>query len=91
MDDPAPLREEWERKNVLPTLDTLYDEIWVYGQSDIHDPLAELGMPQSIADKTLYTGYLRRDLPKAQRPTENFAFSDDPFILVTPGGGGATA
>ncbi|MEI2384698.1 glycosyltransferase [Breoghania sp. JC706] len=88
MDDPETLREEWERKNVTPALTDLYDEIWIYGQPSIHDPLAGLGLPESVRSKTLYTGYLRRDLPRAQRPMENFHFSDDPFILVTPGGGG---
>ncbi|WP_321335917.1 glycosyltransferase [Breoghania sp.] len=88
MDDPETLREEWERKNVLPALEHLYDEIWIYGQSSIHDPLDGLDIPQSVLDKILYTGYLRRDLPRAQRPMEPFAFSEDPFILVTPGGGG---
>ncbi|PTW57605.1 putative glycosyltransferase [Breoghania corrubedonensis] len=88
MDDPDTLREEWERKNVTPALVDLYDEIWIYGQPNIHDPLAGIGMPQAVHDKTLYTGYLRRDLPRAQRPMEHFGFSEDPFILVTPGGGG---
>ena len=88
MDDPETLREEWERKNVTPALTDLYDEIWIYGQPDIHDPLAGLDLPKAVGDKTLYTGYLRRDLPRAQRPMEHFRFSDEPFILVTPGGGG---
>ena len=35
MDDPALLGPEWERKNVLPALRDLYDEIWVYGLPQI--------------------------------------------------------
>lgn len=88
MDDPEVLREEWQRKNALPALENLYDELWVYGLPEIHDPLAGLGLPQSVHDKTLYTGYLKRELPRAPSILEPFPFMDDPHILVTPGGGG---
>ncbi|MFX8523847.1 hypothetical protein ABTM10_20425, partial [Acinetobacter baumannii] len=31
MDEPRALEPEWKRKNVMPSLRNLYDEIWVYG------------------------------------------------------------
>jgi hypothetical protein len=31
MDEPSLLLREWKRKKVLPALERLYDEIWVYG------------------------------------------------------------
>ena len=39
MDEPKLLVEEWKRKRVLPALEQLYDEIWVYGLPEIFDPL----------------------------------------------------
>ena len=42
MDEPALLQREWERKKVLPSLDNLYDEIWVYGLNRFADPLEGL-------------------------------------------------
>ena len=51
MDDPALLREEWERKNALPALRDLYDSIWVYGLPQICDPLAGVPVPQTIRRK----------------------------------------
>jgi hypothetical protein len=30
MDEPTMLVPEWERKNVLPVLGELYDDIWIY-------------------------------------------------------------
>ena len=39
MDDPDLLAPEWERKNVVPALRDLYDDIWVYGLPQICDPL----------------------------------------------------
>ena len=68
LDDPDILREEWERKQVMPALKSLYDEIWIYGLPGIHDPLDGLNLSADIRDKSLFTGYLRRTLP-TNRPT----------------------
>ncbi|KZM47532.1 glycosyltransferase [Labrenzia sp. OB1] len=89
MDDPAVLKEEWDRKNVYPALRDLYDDIWIYGPQDICNPLEGISLPDNVADKLRYTGYLRRELPNAVKdnppPTP---FGEEPYILVTPGGGG---
>ena len=88
MDDPAQLAAEWERKNVMPALRDLYDEIWAYGLPQINKPLAGLDLPASVRHKTIYTGYLRRDLPLHTDKPHELAEIEEPFILVTPGGGG---
>ncbi|MEP1931187.1 MAG: glycosyltransferase [Roseibium sp.] len=89
MDDPEILKEEWDRKNVYPALDELYDEIWVYGPEGICDPLHGIDLPASVPEKMRYTGYLRRDLPlDTQESPPITPFGDEPYILVTPGGGG---
>jgi predicted glycosyltransferase len=89
LDDPAHLAEEWARKDVLPSLQDLYDDILIYGADGVYDPLKGLGLPLSVTAKTRYTGYLRRDAqrePFASKPEQ----ADLPaqFVLVTPGGGG---
>src|SRR3546814_19326616 len=66
MDEPALLAPEWERKNVLPALRDLSDDIWVYGLPQVCDPLAGLELPRSVRRKMTFTGYLRRNLPPAQ-------------------------
>jgi len=89
MDDPQVLKEEWDRKNVYPALRDLYDEIWIYGPEGICDPLDGIDLPRSVHAKLRYTGFLRRDLPKSAREHPAPApFDDEPYILVTPGGGG---
>lgn len=88
LDDPQVLQQEWDRKNVRPALEELYDEIWVYGPEGMCNPLAGIDLPQSVHDKLLYTGFLRRELPKGARLSEPLPFGEEPFILVTPGGGG---
>lgn len=88
MDDPAQLAKEWERKNVVPALRDLYDEIWVYGLPQINKPLTGIEVPPSVRHKMIYTGYLRRELPLHTDVPHEGEDIDGPFILVTPGGGG---
>jgi predicted glycosyltransferase len=87
MDEPTLLSREWEHKQVMPALDAMYDEIWVYGLQAIADPLAGLDCPAAVLRKMTYTGYLRRTLPHVERPPER-PFGDAPYLLVTVGGGG---
>ncbi len=87
MDAPELLAAEWERKEVMPALVDLYDEIWVYGLQQIWNPLAGIDAPPSVERKMIYTGYLPRQLPKA--PNLRAAVEmKEPYILVTAGGGG---
>ncbi|MBS8258805.1 hypothetical protein DYI23_01125 [Roseibium polysiphoniae] len=89
MDDPEILRHEWERKNVYPALQSLYDEIWVYGPEGICNPVEGIDLPEGIEEKLRYTGYLRRSLPEgAETVPKPSPFGEEPYILVTPGGGG---
>ena len=87
MDEPTLLRREWKSGNLLPVLEDLYDEIWVYGHDGFWDPLAEMNVPASVREKMIYTGYLRRTVPKVTKlpPAVNL---ESPYLLVTAGGGG---
>ena len=88
MDEPAALAPEWERKNVMPALVNLYDEIWVYGLPQVCDPLADIALPPAVRRKMIFTGYLKREEARAQPDTEHAIPFDRPYLLVTPGGGG---
>ncbi|HYD15248.1 MAG TPA: hypothetical protein VEA77_02500, partial [Hyphomicrobium sp.] len=88
MDDPAQLAVEWDRKNVVPALRDLYDEIWVYGLPHLCNPMSGIDLPRSVTHKTTYTGYLRRDLPQHADIPHEIEEGHGPFILVTTGGGG---
>jgi predicted glycosyltransferase len=87
MDEPTLLRREWKSKNLLPVLEDIYDEIWVYGPDQFWDPLAEMDVPSSVREKMIYTGYLRRTVPQATKlpPAVDI---EQPYLLVTTGGGG---
>ncbi|MFO1079809.1 MAG: glycosyltransferase [Reyranellaceae bacterium] len=88
MDEPAALAAEWQRKNVVPALRDLYDEIWIYGLPQIHKPMTGIAVPPSVRHKMVYTGYLRRDLPLHTDVPHEMEEVEGPYILVTAGGGG---
>ncbi|MBS4048613.1 MAG: hypothetical protein KG075_19875 [Alphaproteobacteria bacterium] len=88
MDEPSALKPEWERKNVMPALKHLYDQIWVYGLPQFCDPLAGITLPEKVRRKVVYTGYLPRTSGEAQPEGLLPEITQRPFLLVTPGGGG---
>ncbi|HWK43730.1 MAG TPA: hypothetical protein VNT30_03340 [Stellaceae bacterium] len=90
LDEPGQLETEWERKHVLPALDELYDAIWVYGLPEVSDPLAGITLPDHVRAKMVFTGYLRRGAGTAASSitAEVQEITDQPYLLVTPGGGG---
>lgn len=88
MDDPESLQEEWRRKHVAPALKQFYDDIWIYGLPQVHDPLAGIELSPIIRKKLVYTGYLRRTAPPSPSSHAMPDIVKRPYILVTTGGGG---
>ncbi|MCW8883952.1 MAG: glycosyltransferase, partial [Motiliproteus sp.] len=86
-DAPHLLKPEWENKSAVPALANYYDELWVYGDTSMGNPLAGLDIPESVLRRMVYTGYLPRSLP-ATTESKHLAELPRPFLLVTPGGGG---
>ncbi len=84
LDDQEALLTEWVEKQVFPNLNTLYDEIWIYGVRDYYQPLKGLPLEPSVSAKTVYTGYLRR---VQESVIAEDLISTTPYLLVTPGGG----
>ena len=87
MDEPRLLMPEWRRKNVLPVLRDIYDEIWVFGLPQICNPLAGMNLPRSVERKMVYTGYLRRRVGQTESAQAR-EITTRPYLLVTTGGGG---
>ncbi len=82
LDEPEVLAAEWDRKDAVTATERFYDEIWVYGLRSIYDPTAGLPLNPATQSRIHWTGYLRRDLGPVGEPPEQ------PYILITPGGGG---
>jgi predicted glycosyltransferase len=92
LDDAAVIRSDWQEKNVYHFLERLYDEIWVYGNKDIYDPVKMYDIPAAVQQRVKFTGYIpRKTLKPAIKTKVRKQFrimKDDKFILITTGGGG---
>ncbi len=87
LDEEDALTAEWERKNAVEAIERFYDEIWIYGVPAICEPLAGLGLSARMERRITYTGYLRREA--SEGPVEHAGeLPDEPYVLVTTGGGG---
>ncbi len=82
LDGPDLLLEEWERKGAVQAMEKFYHEIWVYGLQSVYDPTQALSLSESLKQRMIWTGYLRRE------PVTRSEMPEEPYILVTPGGGG---
>jgi predicted glycosyltransferase len=88
LDEPEALIPEWERKGAGHALVQYYDNVVVYGLKEVYEPLACLNLPASVAARTTYTGYLRREMPREPNLTRYPKLTKGDFVLVTTGGGG---
>lgn len=86
LDEPEVVAAEWKRlKNPLK-LRELVDEVWVYGDRSVHDPIATGEAPPALTDRIRFTGYLAHG--RADAPVGNAGLAHNPpFILTTTGGG----
>ncbi len=92
LDDPEVIKEDWQDKNVYSYLVELYDEIWIYGDRTIYDPVDLYEIPDAMHEKTIFTGYIPRTKISGgirEKIRRQFRIMpDDKFVLVTTGGGG---
>ncbi|TNF60574.1 MAG: hypothetical protein EP307_08355 [Rhodobacteraceae bacterium] len=82
LDEPEVLAAEWARKGAIEATERFFDEIWVYGLRSIYDPTRGLDLSPEVRRRIYWTGYLRRSATSGGVPPS------EPYILVTPGGGG---
>ncbi len=92
LDDEIVIRNDWQEKEIYSSLTRLYDEIWIYGNQNIYDPVERYRLPVELHEKVVFTGYIPRTrLPSAKRRKIRKQYrimDDDTFVLVTTGGGG---
>ena len=95
LDTPATVQREWEELGEADTLRRLIDEVWVYGDSSVHDLNATGEAPAALQERMRYTGYLAhgRDAAETTHGSEALealagdSEAADAFILTTAGGG----
>ncbi len=79
IDEAERVDADWRRAGVWPDLDR-YDDIFVYGDPRVLTTAVELDLASRVDATVLHTGYVAPTMPEPM-PSE-------PFVLVTPGGGG---
>lgn len=83
LDEPEAVAREWAGIGDLDALREIFDEIWVYGDPQVHDVRETGEVPAELHDLIRYTGYLasgRRCVPQDD-PAEL------PYVLSMAGGG----
>lgn len=92
LDEPSVIKHDWAEKNVYSHLLELYNEIWVYGDQNIYDPVELYAIPSEMHEKVVFTGYIPRKKKNSnlrEKIRQQFrVLPDDNFVLVTTGGGG---
>jgi predicted glycosyltransferase len=85
LDDPATVRAEWARDEVIPFTEEYCERLLVYGSPGSFDFAAEYGLPRSLAARIRYCGYVvNRDLPGAASIA---GAPRPPRVLACAGGG----
>lgn len=82
LDQPAAARREWDSLD-LDEVRRTFDELWVYGDPAIQDPVRTGEIPGSLAHLVRHTGYLSRGRPLRRRTGGAAA----PFVVTMAGGG----
>lgn len=91
LDAPEVTTKEWQQSDNYNAIARYYDRILVVGMPEIFDVTQEYQFPLSLASKTKFCGYIRREYgrksPKVIRQELQIQ-PDEKLVLITPGGGG---
>lgn len=88
LDEKETVRDEWERRDTLRALRDYFDSVLIYGEKEIFDFAKEYDLPDEIASRLYYTGYIQPDETRDEDDV-NLTFNDDkPVVTFTLGGGG---
>jgi predicted glycosyltransferase len=79
VDDAATVDDQWSRHREWDWLER-YDDIAVYGDPQILTTADEMSLASRLPARVTHTGYVAPNMPEASQC--------EPYILVTPGGGG---
>jgi predicted glycosyltransferase len=93
LDSPDIVRALWQDEGVYELLEHAYDRILVYGSPDLFDVVRAYAIPERVARKLTYAGYVGRQ-PRRKSAASEATWAavgpraGGPRVLVTAGGGG---
>ena len=97
LDAPAVVRERWRLEGAFEAVERYYDQVLVYGSSDVFDVTDEYGWPPAARAKVQYCGYVCAppplDVPASPASPARPCRTEDPAtrLVVAMAGGGADA
>lgn len=88
LDEPAAARRQLQRDDAFSLMRRCYDEVIVYGEREVFDPVGEYGFPADVAARTRFCGPVVAPEARALRPVVAPSTQRRPRrLLVTTGGG----
>lgn len=92
MDDAETVKRDWRKKGVYDALESLYTEVWVYGNRQFYDPITAYDIPPDIHHKIHFTGYIPRQTYRHSTVEtlrrELGVQPEEKLVVATTGGGG---
>jgi len=82
LDEPHRTLSEWREDDSSAALAAWYDEVWVYGDPQVHDVESQLTVDGPLPVPVHHTGYLTSPVRANRAP-----HPDGPFVVGTVGGG----
>lgn len=90
LDDPDAVRAETDNLVIREAIEKYYDQIWVYGDRRVYDPIVEYQWPVSVESKVKFTGYLDQSYRLTKGEVEDATrrgTGSDRLVVCTLGGG----
>ena len=87
LDEPDRVRASWQADGVYDTLEEAYDQILVYGDREMFDIGEAYQIPEPVASRLEYCGYVTGDRPERSVRPPGLTPGVD-YVLGTVGGGG---
>ncbi|WP_196073218.1 glycosyltransferase family protein [Nakamurella alba] len=91
LDEPDVVHREWRDQRTVETITAFYDQVWVYGDRDVHDLTAEHPLVGAVGDRVVFTGYLGEGRADGLRPRvrteQRVRPPAGPYVLGLVGGG----
>jgi predicted glycosyltransferase len=92
VDDPATVRRVWREEGAYDALSAYYDRVLVYGERSLFDLATEYRLPQAVAARTRYCGYVcNAGRPRYAGRIRGRYRRDGRKLIVAMAGGGADA
>lgn len=88
LDNPASIRQEWQRRGHSDTIRDHYKTVLCYGDPNVYNPISEYGLCRVVAERVHFTGYLADDLlPRDPLSVRRAHCTHERLVVCALGGG----